>query len=141
MEANHVREGLKIMLNSGQPPYVNGIDVANVAAKPLVFTVDNALNVQYLNDQLINGPLRIFVGAVTVCLHQFIGGNGVMLFYDAFGNINCQIEELKNPPNVNAFPRHFTMNLIFARLEVSNTWATKYGLHFSGYTFEYKPRP
>lgn len=135
MDANHVREGLQMYLN-GNP---NKYEVQNKAAKPICYTCFDALGVQYVNDVLANagGNPRVFVGLLTVSLHQQ-GNNGVINIYDPYGTAPVvTIPELTLPlPQL--VPRQFTINVIMAKLELSVTWATKFGLTFAGYCWEYK---
>lgn len=137
MDANHVREGLQMYLN-GNP---NKYEVQNKPAKPFCYTVFDQLGAQYVNDVLAQGApptvLRVFVGLLTVSLHQQ-GNNGVINIYDPYGTAPViTIPELTLPlPQL--VPRQFTINIIMAKLEISNTWATKFGLTFTGYCFEYK---
>lgn len=136
MDANHVREGLQMYLN-GNP---NKYEVQNKPAKPLCYTVWDQVGAQYVNDVLAQGApptLHVFVGLLTVSLHQQ-GNNGVINIYDPYGTAPViTIPELTLPlPQLE--PRQFTINIIMAKLEISNTWATKFGLTFAGYCFEYK---
>lgn len=134
MDANHVRKGLQMYLN-GNP---NKYEVADKPADPLCYTVFDQLGAQYVNDVLSNpNGLRLFVGLLTVSLHQQ-GNNGVINIYDPYATAPViTIPELTLPlPDL--VPRQFTINIIMAKLEISNTWSTKFGLTFTGYCFEYK---
>lgn len=137
MEANHVRRGLNLMYQNANGAGPTKWDFVDKPAVPLVYCVNDQLTAQYVNDQLANpNGTKCFVGQVTINLHQG-GANGVIFFYDPYGNITLTVNELPNIANTP--PRDFSNNYIMSKLEVSVTWATKFSLNFFGYLFEYKP--